>query len=255
LSEDHQRIGENAAYSLQDSRLLLPLYSLAVESSDAFCSKVGILATDLLLDPLEEIVSRIAYNIDPQWIADTLRERKHEDQGKPGWYKDVIMYDYTPLYIQALKKSQDPNTKELGIRLERAPMAVREAAFYSGYPHDDVYHHLHSELKQIPTPLVVTPYLLLSIEPLPLPEVGRYEWYWILRNGAVGKGDQGYLYQDNHPFNFPFARMWIEAQIEGRDLPILETASPIDLRMDRSKALYPLEHYRELLSSLPKPCI
>lgn len=170
-----------AKYSVQDSALLHKLNQMLAFDSllENICNSGGIIISELLNLYDSDIISRLAYKIDPGSVymsGDDTPGIVYNSSLKMGKiYRDVYIYDYSNYYIAEMSQYSDDFTFMLTERAAELPSHFKSLAYSSKYfarsPELDV---VKGFLKGINNLLEVTPTLIKTVGPVgpigPIPE-------------------------------------------------------------------------------------
>ena len=164
-------------YSYIDS---LRMYELCQTTNvqnnlETLCNNLGVDINTLLHSELENIISRVVYNIDAgsALLKGQYDNPQHLKEAVKGIYRNVYVYDYSEIYRQIMLESGQSIASTLAVKLDGAPSKLIVTAFYSNYVDRtqllDMVNNLLNDLLKTDLIIAVEPFVLRSIGPLELP--------------------------------------------------------------------------------------
>lgn len=135
--DNPEKLTEVVDYSYVDSLRMMELWdgdSISYRL-EQICNNLGIDNDMLLRYSLDNIIDRVAYNIDPGCAVTKSKQETTSNvvDAIRGVYKNVYTYDYSELYRTIMLENGDEFTIKLASRLEGAPPKLILTAFYSSY--------------------------------------------------------------------------------------------------------------------------
>lgn len=185
---DPVKMAEVVDYSFTDSLRMIELWDLLdiQDILESLCNNLGISISTLLRADFDDIVDRVAYNVDAGFV--TMKGKPdsptHLKEAVRGFYRNVYIYDYSELYRQVMLLSEQPLVQTLATRIEGAPPKLIMTAFYSSYvDRTQLLPILNKMLLDVlGTNLIIAiePFIIRSIGPLDaewLKDLGQSLWY------------------------------------------------------------------------------
>lgn len=254
-------VGKFINYSAVDAQLVKDIwglvssvYSYIVQTTGVAYSEVGTSteAQAYLMNFHPELL------LGPQCFDSKASGRLHDPYIDRNLYKGVTMYSLCPIMIDAMKKSSDAVTQELGTHLE-------------SYPFIWTVKYLFTHPRLQPAKILehggiigMTPTVVYATVKLPYEHLATYEYFVPVATGSwIAKNGDSFVYygmskSTHHPF--PLARrgveLLIDAYINGVKVPNLRTyvaqipdITTKDLTISVKISKFNVEKYRHLLDS------